>query len=275
MLQFSSMMNLSTSSHSPLVNVILKREGITPLQAIQEYKEAHPELAAEKISYAGRLDPMASGLLILLIGEANKERERFLHADKTYEMEILWGIETDSFDVLGMPGRLITTEVKKDAIQASLESFEGVIMQKYPPYSSKPVNGKPLYYWARQGKLDEIEVPSKGREIFSIEMEAARSISGEQLLNDIIARIKNVQGDFRQKAILEAWQSLLLLPEYASHDFMLTTIKVHGSSGLYMRQLAVDIGDKFNVPTLAYRIVRTSVGSFSNPSTAVTRPDQA
>jgi tRNA pseudouridine55 synthase len=256
-----------------LVNVILKREGITPLQAIQEYKEAHPELAAEKISYAGRLDPMASGLLILLIGEANKEREQFLHQYKTYEIDILWGIETDSFDVLGMPGRVSIAEVEKDAIQASLESFKGVIIQKYPPYSSKPVNGRPLYYWARQGKLDEIEMPSQEREIFSIEMKAARSISGEHLLNDIIARIKNVQGDFRQEAIMQAWQSLL--PEYASHDFMLTTLEVHGSSGLYMRQLAVDIGEVLNMPTLAYRIVRTSVGSINNPSTAGMRPDQA
>jgi tRNA U55 pseudouridine synthase TruB len=104
-------------------------------------------------------------------------------------------------------------------------------------------------------------------------MKDARSINGEQLLNDIIARIKNVQGDFRQKAIIEAWQ--ILLPQYASHNFTLTTLEVHGSSGLYMRQLAVDIGEKLYMPTLAYRIVRTSVGSINNPSTAGTRPDQA
>ncbi len=261
MLQFSSMMQQSKSSPSPLVKPLYKRSGISPLEAIDEFRLQHPEFKYEKISYAGRLDPMADGVLILLIGSANKERENFLHVDKSYRVEILFGISTDSYDVLGIPQEIAPREIQKEELEKALNGFEGVIMQKFPPYSSKPVNGKPLYYWARQGKLDEIVVPEKERTIHRIELISMRKIKGVEILSDILERISKVKGDFRQDEIRKAWSNVL--PQLAEKEFHIATIDVDGSSGLYMRQLAFDIGLSLHTPAHAYKITRTRAGAYS------------
>lgn len=254
-------MNTSRYLHSPLVKSIYKRAGITPLQAIQEYKSTYPELQDEKVSYAGRLDPMADGVLILLIGDANKVRNEFLHLEKEYRVEILFGFATDSFDVLGMPKDVSVKRIDESVLRDCIGSFKGRILQKFPPYSSKPVQGKPLYYWARQNLLDTIEIPMKEREIYDIKVVSLRSEKGDRIIEDIVARVGEVQGDFRQDEIISAWSELL--PIYATHEFVVVTIDVAGSSGLYMRQLCVDIGEKINMHALAYKITRTRVGDFT------------
>lgn len=261
MLQFSSMMQKSKSSPLPLVKPLYKRAGISPLEAIDEFRLQHPELKDEKISYAGRLDPMADGVLILLIGSANKERENFLHLDKSYRVEMLFGVSTDSYDVLGIPQEVSPRDIQKEELEKALKGFEGVITQKFPPYSSKPVNGKPLYYWARQGKLNEIVVPEKERTIHRIELVAMRKIKGDEILSDVLERISKVKGDFRQEEINKAWEKMK--PRLDEQEFLIATIVVDGSSGLYMRQLAFDIGLSLDTPAHAYKITRTRAGAYS------------
>src|SRR4051812_15345092 len=73
----------------------------TPLQATLKFKQAFPEYADQKIAYAGRLDPMAEGLLLLLIGNETKKRKDYEALSKTYEFSILLGISTDTYDLLG------------------------------------------------------------------------------------------------------------------------------------------------------------------------------
>lgn len=254
-------MNTSRYLHSPLVKSIYKRAGITPLQAIQEYKSTYPELQDEKVSYAGRLDPMADGVLILLIGDANKVRNEFLHLEKEYRVEILFGFATDSFDVMGMPKDVSTNHIDEHELNTCMKTFKGKILQKFPPYSSKPVQGKPLYYWARHNMLNAIEIPVKEREIYTIKVDSFRSETGASIINDILTRVRMVQGDFRQDEIIHAWTDLL--QRYATEKFDIATISVSGSSGLYMRQLCVDIGEKMEIPALAYSITRTRVGDFT------------
>lgn len=254
-------MNSSKYLHSPLVKSIYKRAGITPLQAIREFKDAHPDLQNEKISYAGRLDPMADGVLLLLIGEANKMRNEFLHLEKEYRVEILFGFATDSYDALGIPRDVSTKRIDERVVRESIGSFKGKILQKFPPYSSKPVQGKPLYYWARQNLLDTIEIPVKEREIHTIDVITLRSMTGEYIIKNILERVGEVQGDFRQDDIVSAWSELL--PKYATQQFDVVTVGVSGSSGLYMRQLCVDIGKRLGLPALAYKITRTRVGDFT------------
>lgn len=76
--------------------------GKTPFEVIQEIKKSHPELKNTKIGYAGRLDPMAEGLLLLLIGEENKKKHAYENLNKTYECEIFFGFATDTYDLMGM-----------------------------------------------------------------------------------------------------------------------------------------------------------------------------
>lgn len=198
------------------------------------------------MTYAGRLDPMADGILILLAGEEVYKKSIHLKKDKTYKVKIVLGIQTDSYDALGIPK--FSGESPTD-FKATLKSLEGEIEQSFPPYSAYKVHGKPLHGWAREGKLDEIEVPSKTRTIYNTEILNEESISSEKLLTKIVERISKVNGDFRQAEILSAWTKLLK----ETQELRTVTINVHCSSGTYMRSIAHELGG------FALQITRTHI----------------
>ena len=79
---------------------IYKPIGKTPLEVIEEYKQNNKNI--KKCSYAGRLDPMASGLLILLANESCLKQNDFHNLSKIYEFKIVVGISTDTYDLLGL-----------------------------------------------------------------------------------------------------------------------------------------------------------------------------
>lgn len=75
------------------VKVIYKNIGETPLEALERFRADHVEYKNEPMTYAGRLDPMASGKLIILIGEECKNKDEYLKLDKEYEVDILLGAD--------------------------------------------------------------------------------------------------------------------------------------------------------------------------------------
>ncbi len=81
---------------------VYKPEGITPVQLIEQLRINFPEYREAKISFAGRLDPLAHGVMVLLLGEENKQREKYLNLEKEYTFSCLLGVETDTFDYLGI-----------------------------------------------------------------------------------------------------------------------------------------------------------------------------
>ena len=250
--------------------IIYKNEGETPLEALDRLRVEQPEYKDAVLSYAGRLDPMAEGQLLVLVGEENKEREKYLGLDKEYEVEILFGVSTDTGDILGLlEGHLQATMSGLEARQCQtlLQSFVGKFTQKYPHYSSKTVNGKPLFQWAREGRLDEIEVPTRDAEIYSIELLKTFEISGEEIFRKITERIGKVKGDFRQKEILDSWREGLegkgrLKEAPTGHLRPIMQIRVNCSSGTYMRSLAEAIGRKMGTTSIAWSIKRTLLKSF-------------
>lgn len=124
-----------------------------------------------KIGHGGTLDPFATGLLIILIGEATKIADYMLHDSKEYTGEALIGHETDTADIDGDP----TVEADSvpdsiDAFHAVRERFLGRITQKPPIYSAIKVKGKPLYKYARAGETAEI--PEKSVEVFAFDFDS-------------------------------------------------------------------------------------------------------
>lgn len=234
---------------------LYKKEGETPLECLNRFRAKQSEYKDAVLSYVGRLDPMAEGVLLVVVGEENKNREAYLGFDKVYEVDILFGISTDTGDILGK-----VVEVSKSVVESDfnfLESFIGSFSQKYPHYSSKTVGGKPLFEWAREGKLDEIKIPEKEVEIYNIIFKNQYILSSEEILKQVEERILKVNGNFRQEEIIDSWQENLL--EKTNEYFSLINIEVSCSSGTYMRTLAEEIGKKLKTPALAWRIKRTSV----------------
>ena len=107
-----------------------------------------------KIGHAGTLDPMATGLLILCVGDGTRTVSAFQEANKEYQAEIIFGSSTPSLDAETIPNqRSSFNHLKKSKVERVLkESFSGLIVQIPPMYSALKHNGKPLYELARKGK---------------------------------------------------------------------------------------------------------------------------
>ncbi|MEK7120642.1 MAG: hypothetical protein AAB840_00955, partial [Patescibacteria group bacterium] len=80
---------------------LYKKEGETPLERIRRFTTENPEYKNKKMTYAGRLDPMAEGVLIILTDEDVHIKDNFLRLDKEYEFEVLWAVSSDTHDILG------------------------------------------------------------------------------------------------------------------------------------------------------------------------------
>ena len=238
---------------------VWKPKGLTPLDAINQLKINKPEYKFETISYAGRLDPMAEGVLLLLISKENKKREKYLNLNKEYEAEIILGISTDTYDGLGLISKINLKGISKKELEENLISFKGKQSQKYPPFSSKTVKGKPLYWWARNKKLNEIKIPSHDIEIYSTKLLDIKFISAEILSKQIIKNVKKVKGDFRQKEVIDTWEEFRKI--HKEEEFIKIKINISCSSGTYIRQLANDLGEIFDIGAFAFSIKRIKVGN--------------
>ena len=215
-----------------------------------------PEYEKKKLSYMGRLDPMAEGVMLVLVGGENKEREKYLNMEKEYEFEVLFGFSTDTFDLLGLVTDFSKSnlELEEDLLKKEMESFKGVRNQIYPPYSSKTVAGKPLFEYARAGELHEIKMPARAVEIFDIALLGKYEISKDELLRSILDKVNKVKGDFRQEEIIARWKEALAKTK--ASQFIIAKIRMHSSSGTYARSVAVELGRKLSLLALAYSIKR-------------------
>ena len=215
------------------------------------------------MTYAGRLDPMASGVLVVLAGEEAKNKEKYLAMGKEYDFSVLFGFSTDTHDILGKILKVADTDIKKEylehEIKKELGNFKGKLKQKYPAYSSKTVDGRPLFSYARNG--EEVEIPEREIFIDRIRLEKIRKVTKNGLLKNIGVRIGKVNGDFRQAEILKLWQSSLS-DKGASSSFYIADFKVKCSSGTYVRVIANSLGEKIKIPALAFSIKRTKVGKY-------------
>ncbi len=240
---------------------IWKKLGLTPFEVVEKFKEKNPEYKNETISYAGRLDPMAEGILVLLIGAENKNREKYLDLKKEYESEIIFGISTDTFDSLGLILNLNLKEIATEEIKKGLKLFVGKQKQIYPPYSSKAINGKPLFWWARNNKLDEIKIPEREIEVYKIELLDSEMIDVSKLVEKIINKIKYINGDFRQDEIIDCWENFKR--KNVERELLKVKIRVNCSTGTYIRRVANDLGEKLDSYAFAYSIKRTGIGDVS------------
>jgi tRNA pseudouridine(55) synthase len=239
-----------------------KKIGETPLEALHRFRKENSIDENVRLSYAGRLDPMASGKLLILEGEENDRREQFLDFDKTYEFSILFGASTDTFDLLGIVDRIQEeVSVTKDDIQRVLRNIVGEWQMTYPPYSAKTVlyRGKKVQLWklARMSRLSEVELPKREVIINEASCENLDFVDSNYITDYITNYITNISGDFRQQEIIERWKKVFADKEI---QLPLAHCRVSGSSGLYVRRLAHEVGRELRLPSLAFSIHRIGVG---------------
>ncbi len=251
--------------------VVLDKEvGETPLGLLDSFREANHWVGDKKLTYAGRLDPVASGKMIVLIGEECKNKEQYLALDKEYEFEVLFGFASDTGDVLGLVEGGGTRLFSEEELENASRKFIGKISLPYPAFSSKTVQGKPLFAWALEGRLDEIEIPRRESVVYELSFESSRTISKKNLRAEIFEKIAKLAlpqdtgredflgKDFRKKEILNRWEAAL--NEANNKEFQIAKFICACSSGTYMRTLAEEMGKILGVKSLAFFIHRTKVG---------------
>lgn len=246
----------------PNIYTVYKPAGHTPLQALGMLRAEAGIAESTPLTYAGRLDPMAEGLLLVLAGGAVHRKDEFLKLDKTYVVTALFGVETDSFDLLGVPKQIIphltSPILGEEEIRRVLQSYAGKVTLPLPLYSSPPVDGKPLFQHAQQNSMQAQHAPTRTTTIFSCNMGELKETGSDALIDYIHTTIGTIYGDFRQTNILAAWEQLLS----TQPALQTVTFTVHCSSGTYMRSLVQDLGAQLGVGACVYKLVRTQVGNF-------------
>lgn len=240
---------------------VYKYWGETPLMCLQRLQAAVPELAGEALTYAGRLDPLAEGVLLVLVGEEAKRKELYLGLRKSYRFDVLFGFTTDTYDIAGKLCEIKDERVPMISLMSEVSKLESTFEQLYPPYSSKPVQGKPLFEWARENRLHEIEIPHHTVTVYRSLLRHSKTILGGELEKVVEQSIRSLRGDFRQEEILDCWR--INLQGRRENLYDVSTLEVECSSGTYMRSLAHDLGKILGIPALALQIIRTSVGGYT------------
>jgi tRNA pseudouridine55 synthase len=183
------------------------------------------KLQVKKVGHTGTLDPLATGLLIILVGrQYTKRQDEFLKQDKQYQVTVKLGEETDTYDsdgeVVKKTPLVSLKKITQQDIISALKNFQGEIQQTVPPFSAVKVKGKKLYQLARQ-KITITKLP-------------VRTIT-----------IKNIK-----------------TLSFNAKTFELELL-VDCSSGTYIRSLAHDLGKLLGVGAHVTQLRRTKIGKLN------------
>lgn len=149
-----------------MILLIDKPVGITSFDVIRKLRK---ELNIRKMGHAGTLDPLASGLLIVATEEDTKKLEQFLKLPKTYEVAVRIGEKRSTGDLEGeVLEKVEVSDISEEKIKEILDGFAKVHTLTVPMYSAIKVDGKPLYWYARNGV--EVEAPEKDMEVTEVKL---------------------------------------------------------------------------------------------------------
>lgn len=247
-----------------------KRVGETPLQAVEAFKAANPDYASLPMAYAGRLDPMASGKLLVLVGEECKKQEDYHSLDKEYEFEVLLGSASDTGDVLGLIDWKQQTDFSENDLRSVASKLIGSLSLPYPKFSSRTVKGKPLHMWTLEDRLHEIDIPSADTTIYNLKLTGLHRERVSKIYEDASRKIETIAPvteeskalgrDFRRSEVRVAWR--VWFEHHRDLSVQIATFKCISSSGTYMRSLSEEIGRRLGVSALAYSIHRSEIGTY-------------
>lgn len=146
--------------------LINKEKGLTSRDVVNQISK---KLKIKKVGHAGTLDPIATGLLVIGVGNGTKILDLLTLDQKEYIATVSIGIQTDTYDITGnILKKQENYQLDKKTLENTLNSFLGSYEQEVPKYSAVKINGKKLYEYAR--KQEEIELPKRLVTIYQIEL---------------------------------------------------------------------------------------------------------
>ncbi len=228
-----TMTQAQATSNSPTGYLLIdKPQGITSHDVVYQVRRV---TGVKKVGHAGTLDPLATGLLIVLVGKAaTKQSNQLIGLDKCYEINMDLGYATDSLDTdgqitekLSLNDNLLQT-LDSEKIVTTISGFEKTYSQTVPLFSAVKVDGRKMYklgYKARhENKQQKVTLPKRTVTIYSI--------------TDI--KVNRTEDSYPHVSFI-----------------------AHVSSGTYTRSLVRDIGKALNIPATQTALRRLSIGPFS------------
>ena len=233
-----------------------------------------------KACYCGRLDPMARGKMLVLEGNECKQMMNYLNNNKSYEFIIVFGMSTDTDDIMGLFENnsssnnfslILQEKTYKTKFKNALQTIPCREYQKYHKYSSYVLrkDGKryPLWKWEKLGQLRENEIPTKKARIYELQEQLKYNTDLKKLLIRWTELIDNVnrKHKFRQKEIIQQYRTLIE-QVYEQNKIrnepmkvLCIKYKIKVSSGFYIRQFINDLKREINFPVLVYDINRIDI----------------
>lgn len=215
-------------------------------------------------THTGVLDPMAEGVVIVLLGEKRFEKSKYSDFHKTYEFDITFGIRTDSYDGMGIIQELKEiANVTDKNLPTVLELFKGAYVQTIPLYSGRKIKGKKLFMYHKLG-LEVPQLPTKKGQIYGIRLLNKELITMEKLSETMLEKITNIKlNGFRSDEILKSWKDWAKDAKHVGIKELVTvTIEAEMSRGLYVRSLSQDICAKLGNIGFVSSLIRTKNGPY-------------
>lgn len=210
---------------SPIL--IYKPAGPTSFDIISQIRKI---TGIRKIGHAGTLDPLAEGLMIILIGPMCKKQDELQGLDKKYTVEAVLGITTTTYDAEGDIVHQVEhsrlNRITAQKIKAVLETFIGKQKQTVPAFSAVKVKGQKLCDKARKGLIDPTTLPKREINIYQVKLSEFKETRCNASLRPRI------------------------------------TLQVSCSKGTYIRSLIHDLGQKLGVGAYVTKLIRTQVGKY-------------
>lgn len=213
----------------------------------------------EKATHTGTLDPLAEGVVIVLTGDDRLRRSEFSKWHKVYEFSVAFGVNTDSFDLMGKIKDVNFDDVNIKTLVGKIQTWAdellGKMKQQIPDFSARRIDGQSAFDFAKKGiaikkKFEEIE-------IFSCEFLGFEERPSTELAQKAIQNISLVEGDFRQEELIKMWQQVKLPTKLPVYNFRVST-----SRRTYIRALVNQLEIKLDLPAVATAIIRTTNGRY-------------
>lgn len=220
------------------------RDVLNKLQNIYNFKH---------FGHAGTLDPLATGVLIVLVAKATKNQNYYLEKNKEYKTRIFFGVTSETYDLEG-PYKIskplnLSVEDLENKIKEYLTSILGKFNQTVPYYSSTKVEGKELYAYARAG--EEIPVlPSKDVVLleYIIDKIQLNTTKIQQMPNKLEIKNRDIANEYTKTL------------EFFTRNFSYVDLTLKTGKGFYVRSLASDLGEYTGLGALMGSLVRSKVG---------------
>lgn len=224
--------------------LIDKTDGLTSHDVVARVRRA---TGKKRVGHAGTLDPFATGLLLVGVErEATREFQKFVGLEKTYEAVFVLGVGSDTDDRTGTLTEGTVVHVTEQEVDKALTTFIGEIDQIPPAYAAIKIDGKKMYEAAREGK--PLDAPARHVRIDTFE----RLSPVTPTIPCPSAKATGAPAE----ASREGW------PSYPPTALQFT-VRIHCSSGTYIRSLARDLGKSLGTLGLVAELRRTAIGPFS------------